>query len=331
MTTTPAEDAHRCGTRRRGFGDWGRLLAAGLVTAPSTMLAQALPFHTETAITTGFEESAVRAFSSFFGRQGLRRNGVGLADPMNRDIDVFVQAFGLLPYAISPMWTTRVVVPFVRKSLAFTAAGSGRRDYVTRGVGDVLVDTKWVFYKHNQLKGTTRVGIEGGIKIPLGSTGARMPDGTRAPRPLQAGTGSWDVPLKALFTMTRDRIGLLANAGYRINTPADGFEAGDVFSYDFAIGVRVAPSVYKTLTEKSLMVYLELNGEVVGREGVAGSPNPNSGGHLLFVSPDLQWIPTPWLLFEGSLQVPVVQDLHGSQLRYQPRLQLGTRFRFSWS
>jgi len=315
------------GTREAGVHV---VLMAGIFLVPRAMGAQALPFHTETAITTGFEEAAARTFSAFFGREGLRRDGIGnIADPMQRDVDVFVQAFGVLPYAITPQWTTRVVVPVVRKSLDFTPAGGARRTYATSGVGDILVDTKFVFFRHNRLKGTTRLGIEGGVKIPAGNTGARMPDGTVAPRPLQLGSGSWDFPVKALFTMTRDRVGLFANTGYRFNTSDDGFEAGDVFSYDVALGLRLSPWVYRTLRDQSLMVYLELNGEVAQRDAVAGSSNPDSGGHLLFLSPDLQWIPTPWLLFEGSLQFPIVQDLNGTQLRYGTRLQIGTRFRFS--
>ena len=305
-------------------------LSTVILLTPANLAAQVLPFHTATAITTGFEESAGRTFSSFFGRGGLRRDGVELTDPMQRDIDVFVQAFGVLPYAITPMWTTRVVVPFVRKSMDFTPLGGAPGDYVTSGVGDVLVDTKWVFFSKNRLKGTTRLGIQGGVKIPMGSTGATMPDGTVAPRPLQLGSGSWDFPLKALFTMTRDRFGLLANAGYRINTNDDGIDAGDVFSYDVALGFRLAPWVYKTLRDKSLIVYLELNGEVARRGEIAGTPNPDSGGHVLFLSPDIQWIPAPWLLFEGSVQFPVVQDLNGAQLAYDTRFQLGTRFRFSF-
>ena len=304
-------------------------LTAVALLAPGTLRAQALPFHTETAITTGFEEQAARTFSSFFGRQGLRRGGAGITDPMQRNIDVFVQVFGVLPYAITPTWTTRIVVPVVRKSMDFTTAGGTRGDYATSGVGDILVDTKLVFFSSNRLKGTTRLGIEGGVKMPLGGTDARMPDGTVAPRALQLGSGSWDFPLKALFTMTRDRFGLLANVGYRINTSDASFEAGDVFSYDVAVGLRMAPLVYKTLRDKSLMVYLELNGEVAERDEIAGAPDTDSGGHLLFLSPDIQWIPTPWLLFEGSVQFPIVQDLNGTQLAYGTRFQLGTRFRFS--
>ncbi len=304
-------------------------LTAALLLAPAGLAGQALPFHTETAITTGFEEAAARTFANFFGREGLLRDGEEVVDPMLREIDVFAQPLAALPYAITPMWTTRVIVPFLRKSMDFTAPDGTRRSYATSGIGDVILDTKWVFFSKNRLRGTTRIGIEGGVKIPLGGTGATLPDGTLAPRPLQVGSGSWDFPFKALFTMTQGHFGLLGNVGYRINTADDGFEAGDVFSYDVAVGLRFVPWVYKSLSDKSLVAYLELNGAVQQRSEVGGARNPDSGGHLLFLSPDLQWIPTPWLLFEGSVQFPIVQDLNGTQLKYDTRFQIGTRIRFS--
>lgn len=304
-------------------------LAAVLVLAPSSLWAQALPFHTETAITTGFQEEAARTFSSFLGREGLMLDGNGIPDPLRRDINIFVQPFAVLPYAITSMWTTRVIVPFVHKSMEFTGPDGVRRSYATSGVGDIIVDTKWVFLTRNRLKGTTRIAIEGGVKIPVGGTGARLSDGTVAPRPLQVGTGSWDFPLKALLTLTQGHTGFLANVGYRINTTHDGFRAGNVFTYDVAVGLRFLPWVYRSLRDQSVVVYVELNGQVGQEDEVGGASNPDSGGHLLFLGPDLQWIPTPWLLFEGSVQFPVVQNLNGAQLEYDTRFQIGTRIRFS--
>jgi hypothetical protein len=248
---------------------------------------------------------------------------------MQREINVFVQPVAVLPFAITPMWTTRLIVPVVHKSMDFTAQGGRRETYTTAGLGDVVVDTKWIFLTRNRVGGTTRMGIEGGVKVPLGGTGATMPDGAVAPRSLQLGSGSWDFPFKALFTMTEGHVGLLANVGYRLNTAGQGFKAGNVFTYDVAVGLRFFPWVYRSLRDQSLVAYLELNGEVATRDETAGTPNPNSGGHVLFLSPDFQWIPTAWLLFEASVQFPVVQDLNGTQLKYGTRLQLGTRFRFS--
>ena len=302
---------------------------AAVIFAPVRLWAQALPFHTETAITTGFEEEAARTFALFAGRRGLRRDGVDVADPTQREIDVFVEPVVVLPYALTPMWTTRVIVPFVRKSMDFTAPDGRRGVYTTGGVSDVIVDTKWIFLTRNRLGGTTRVGIEGGVKVPLGGTAATMPDGAIAPRSLQLGSGSWDFPFKALFTLTQGHGGLLANVGYRLNTADEGLKAGNVFSYDVAVGLRFFPWVYKSLRDQTLVAYLELNGEVAARDETTGTPNPNSGGHVLFLSPDFQWIPTAWLLFEGSVQFPIVHDLNGTQLKHDTRFQLGTRIRFS--
>jgi hypothetical protein len=304
-------------------------VALAALAAPAPLQAQALPFHTETAITTGFEEGAARTFVSFFGRGGLVRGGTSVSDPLQRDIDVFAVPVGVLPYAITPMWTTRVIVPFVRKSMEFVTPEGERGHYVTSGVGDVVVDTKWVFFARNRLGGTTRLGVGGGVKIPIGGTDARLPDGSVAPRPLQVGTGSWDFPFKALLTVTERHVGLLTNVGYRVKTAADGFKAGNVFTYDVAVALRFLPWTYRSLTDQSLVAYLELNGTVSAKDEVNGAPNPDSGGHVLFLSPDLQWIPTPWLLFEASAQFPVLQDLNGSQLEYDSRFQLGTRVRFS--
>ena len=301
-----------------------------LLAAPPGARAQALPFHAETAITTGFEEEAARTFAGFLGRHGLMRDGSDVADPLDRDIDVFVQPLALLPVAVTPMWTTRLIAPFVRKRMDFTTPDGVRRRYSTNGIGDVVVDTKWIFLVRNRRGGTTRAGIEGGVKIPVGATDANLPTGARAPRALQVGSGSWDFPFKALFTMTRGRRGLLANVGYRVNTTDEGVRAGNVFTYDAAAAWRFIPRRYRSFTDQTFVLYLELNGSVEARGRMGGAADPNSGGHLLFLSPDVQWIPRPWLLFEASVQLPIVQDLNGTQLRYDTRLQIGTRFRFSF-
>ncbi len=302
---------------------------AGVVVAPAPATAQALPFHTSTGITAGFNENAARSFVTFPGRSGLVRDGTEIVDPMRRDVDGLGVVSGAILGGFTPLWTFRAIVPWVRKSMDFTAPDGRRLHFETSGVGDAIVQTKWIFFVDNRLRGTTRLGLQGRGFVPLGSTDARLPNGDVAPRPLQVGSGSWDFEPTLLFTNTNGRWGFLGNAGWRLNTEDEGFEAGDVFRYDAAVGFRFVPGVYESLTDQSLVAYLELNGEVARGDAVGGAENPDSGGHVLFLSPDLQWIPTPWLLFEGSVQIPVLQDLNGAQLEHETRFQLGTRFRFS--
>lgn len=307
------------------------LLHAALLLAFATvgLRAQALPSHTSTGVTAGFDENAARSFVTFLGRSGLVRDGTEIADPMRRDVDALAVVNGVILGGFTPYWTVRVIVPWVRKSMDFTAPDGARRQFEVSGIGDAVLQSKWIFLRENRTGGTTRLGLRGRITVPLGDTEATLPTGEVAPRPLQVGDGSWDVEPTLVFTSTTRRLGFHANAGWRFNAEEEGFEAGDVFRYDAAVGFRFVPRDYGSLTDQTLVAYLELNGQMAGEDAVRGVEDPDSGGHLLFLSPDLQWIPTPWLLFEGSVQVPVVQELNGRQLEHEARFQLGTRVRFS--
>lgn len=334
-----ARGPKKLGSHEHRYGDPGfsdaLLLLPGLLfpclaaLLPAAAHGQALPFHTTSGITAGFQENAGRAFVSFLGRSGLVSEGEEIPDPMGREIDAFAAVAGVIPFSLTPRWTFRAVVPFVAKGMDFAGPGGEPLEFDASGIGDALIDTKWIFFSDNRPQASTRIGLQAGVKVPLGETDARLPDGEVAPRPLQVGTGSWDFPVELVFTDMEGRWGFHTNAGWRFNTEDDGFEAGDVFTYDAAVGFRFVPWVYESLTDQTVVAYLELNGEVARRDEVGGMKNPDSGGHLLFLSPDLQWIPTPWLLFEGSVQIPIVQELNGTQLEHDVRFQLGTRFRFS--
>ncbi|NIP57699.1 MAG: hypothetical protein GWN71_03015, partial [Gammaproteobacteria bacterium] len=119
------------------------------------------------------------------------------------------------------------------------------------------------------------------------------------------------------------------NAAWRFNGRDGGFDAGDTLLYALAAGFRFVPWVYESMRDRTLVAYLEVNGEVARRDRIDGRENPDSGGHVLFLAPALQWVVTPWLILEGSVQLPVVQDLNGTQLEHDFRLQIGTRYRFS--
>ena len=281
--------------------------------------AQALPFHTETALTAGFQENTVRASVS-----GLGRSGAG-----EESLDVLLVGAGIIPFSISSLWTVRVRIPWLNKELQVPGPGTAEPAFETSGFGDPVVDTKWIFFRNDRPGATTRIGIQAGVKAPLGKTDARLSGGEVAPRPLQVGSGSWDFPVKLVATNSQGRWGVIGNLGWRFNTGADGFEAGDVFSYDVALGFRLLPETYGNLRDQTLVGYLELNGQVSRKDRVDRRRNADSGGHVLFLSPDLQWIPTPWLLFETSLQMPLVQKLNGSQLDHDVRFHLGSRIRFS--
>lgn len=65
-----------------------------LVLAPRAAPAQALPFHTDTAITAGFQENAARAFAGALSREGLVADGEDVPDPADRELDATVFVAG---------------------------------------------------------------------------------------------------------------------------------------------------------------------------------------------------------------------------------------------
>jgi len=305
------------------------LLLAVTSVLPVPGSGQALPIHTASGITAGFNENAARHFVRLMGRSGLVRDGGPVTDPLQRDVAGLAFVNGVILGGLTPLWTFRAIVPWIRKEMDFSSPGGGHATFVTSGVGDAIVQSKWIFFRDDRPGATTRLGIQGRLQVPLGSTDARLPSGEVAPRPLQVGTGTWDVESKLVFTNTERRLGLHGNVGGRINGTDEGFEAGNVFLYDVAVGLRFLPWVYESMDDQTLVVYLEVNGAASEPNRMGEEEDPDSGGHLLLLSPALQWIPRPWLLFESSVQLPLLQDLNGTRLEHDIRLQVGARYRFS--
>jgi hypothetical protein len=91
------------------------------------------------------------------------------------------------------------------------------------------------------------------------------------------------------------------------------------------LGYRLFPVVYESFTDKTWVAYLEFNGIVEAPATGDGTSLENSGGHTLLISPGLQFIPTPNVLFEATIQVPVVRELRGEQLGSDWSLAVGGR------
>ena len=287
-----------------------RLLAC-LAALGQPLTAQGLPFHTESALTTAFEERGFRVFSM------VQRRG---------DLTVLVSPLVVLPYAPHQRVTTLVSLPIVYKRLTGRSGNTGG-GYSNAGFGDLKFSVKWAFYGRDRLGGTTRLAVILSGGLPTGSTGATFDGGTVAPPPLQLGTGAVSGAMTFVGTLVRGRWGVNADVGHARHAPHDGFRFGATTRYDVSIGFRI-PAYIETIRTRTLQVYLEWNGSVAGRNHEAGSALSNSGGHLAYLSPGLQWVLLPQLLIEGSVQIPAIQNLNETQPDVGVRAALGLRFLF---
>ncbi len=283
----------------------------GLVAGPAG--AQGPPINTETAFVTGLNGAAFQAFALTMKKSKLLKDGSKVPDPMDREVRVVAVPL-MFPYELVP---NRLVVgagmPYLDKALRLTRDGI-RQTLSDRGFGDLSLFAKYQLLQRDAPRRTTRVTFKGGLKLPTGEHEATDGEGSLLPRGLQLGTGSVDYSAGLIFTHSAGRLGINADAVYLFNRKADEFEFGDALNYDLAVGYRVYPSVYGTYPSPYATVYLEADGQFNRKDRVGGQTIEDSGGHTLFLSPGVQYVPFGVLALEASVQVPILQALNGTQL-----------------
>ena len=283
---------------------------------------------------TGFGEAARTEFfgglgiRTFYGRTEktkLLRDGDEINDPNAREVLVNVVPVAVV-YGALPKLSLITIVPVVDRSFDRTTGGQ-RLSETDTGIGDVTLLAKYRFYKKDAFLKSRQFAVQFGLKLPTGDDDGRDAQGARLPQPVQLGTGAVDAPLTLTFTEVRNRLLFSGDVGYTLRTEANDFEFGDVFNYDLAVKFRFYPAKFVDSGPfKQHFVFLELNGRASGRARAGGAKLADSGGHELFVAPGLQLFLLENVLIEGGVQIPVLQDLNGTQLGTDFNFRAGVRW-----
>ena len=144
---------------------------------------------------------------------------------------------------------------------------------------------------------------------------------------MQPGSGSWDPFAGVVATYQVLDFQLDAQASYRVNTEANGFEFGDVARFDASLQYRLWPRTLGRGVPGFLYGILEANLIHEDRDEDGGVDDPNSGGTTLFLTPGLQYVTKRWIV-EAAVQLPAVQDLNGTALENDYVVRAGFRFNF---
>ncbi len=185
------------------------------------------------------------------------------------------------------------------------------------GLGDIALLARARVFQHHTLATTTTVALLAGIKTPTGSTTGRTDNGAYLDAHLQLGTGSTDGLFGVALSHARGRWSLSANMLGAVKGQGEAghqdFDYGDSLNYDLTLRYRVLPA---TIGAASQQIFLScgLAGEVRGQDTEIGSVIDDSGGHVMFVQPGVQWNIGPRWSLEVSAQVPIHHDLTGTQL-----------------
>ena len=265
------------------------------------------------------------AEGEFIAREqfGLNQSG---DDPSGADRDRTAwSVVSVLVYGVNSDLALFGVVPYVNKQLKLTTDGARVRRR-TNGLGDIKLFGRYTIFKNNFSGGNFRIAPFAGIEVPTADN-KRSDALGRLPASVQPGSGSWDPFGGIVITYQTLDFEIDAQASYKANTEANGFEFGDVARLDGSLQYRLWPRELSGGVPGFLYGVLEANLIREDKDGISDIKDPNSGGTRLFLVPGLQYVTRRWIA-ETSVQFPIVQDLNGTKLENDYIVRTGFRLNF---
>ena len=187
----------------------------------------------------------------------------------------------------------------------------GVQDDNGHGLGDIGLAARYEFLRVGGLLPTHVWAATFGLKFPTGKNDNHLP-GADPDEHLQLGTGTFDTTFGLSYVHGDLPWALFASASARVNgTNSRGFQYGNALFG--TLGAR------RTLLESQrLVVSLEAQIRSAGKDRVGGN-NPalayddDSGGQIYYGTASVAYAITDQIFARGSLQIPVVTSLNGTQ------------------
>ena len=234
-------------------------------------------------------------------------------DPTSSDRDTWTLSIPTtFVYGFTEKFSGIATIPYIYRKQR-TNSGSDRITRKTSGLGDITFLGKYRIYTKDFPGATSRLSLLGGLELPTGRSGDSDSVG-KLSRTFQTGSGSWDPIIGATYSNQTLDNEWDYNLTYQFNTEAHNFEFGDVLKYTIAYQKRLLPW---ELPDEGLYTQfnavLELNGEWKQRNRNESGSVDASGGNIIYLSPGLQ-VASKRFVAETSVQLPVFQDLNGTQV-----------------
>jgi len=194
-------------------------------------------------------------------------------------------------YGITQNLSLTLNVPYIADRFDEESAGAG--------IGDVMIRSKYQFYRKDTLGAQSKFSGIFGTKLPTGDEDADPP----------LGTGTYDFLFGGSYGYESRTWYGFATLRYLLRTRSEGFEPGDRFFYDVAFGYRPWRREY---LEWDYVFLLEMSGEFEFKSEFRDRKLPDSGGNTVWLGPTAL-ISYRNIMFKGGVQLPVYQDLNGDQ------------------
>lgn len=215
-------------------------------------------------------------------------------------------------YGITKRLTFSGTATFVQKFRKSGLQNPGSEETLTtRGIGDGLFMLKYVLHQ-NTIREQYQLALGGGIKVPFGRS-----DLTQNSLPLNAdmqpGTGAWDGVAWSYLSKTfapATTVNLFWYNSFRLTGANDRFGVND--EYEFGNELVSTVGITNKIID-DLSYILTLRYRSVATDQRNNNPLPNTGGKWIKLKPALGYGLTDKVSLRVSGQIPVYQQLNGTQ------------------
>ncbi|PIE68781.1 MAG: hypothetical protein CSA21_05810 [Deltaproteobacteria bacterium] len=214
----------------------------------------------------------------------------------------------------------RLVIPLLDKELKRESARKSFTDDNV-GIGDIKLIGRYRVMSQKK-KDPLNLAIGLGLEMPTGDTDKQDSNG-KHPGWIQTGWGSWNPIFEVGVHKVMGRHWISTHVMYKMSTEGDrgskDFEGPDVFKYNAA---------YVFATCNWFDVGLELNGEFKTKAKLSGVTLQKTGGHTVFITPEVHFKLYKGLHFDIGVPITVYRDLNGEQLSEDYRVVTKLAYKF---
>ena len=308
---------------RRALG-MSILLAGGWVSpsfgmSPPMMSVQVSPRSAITGLGSTTQDGVGINLSTRYSKRSELQSGTTKVGNPNNEKTESWQTTLLLDYRVTDSLTALLAVPYVNQTSSY-----GNVKQTTKGLGDIAVYGKYSLYK---MDAASEILALAGVEFPTGSTKKGDSSGV-FPITQQPGSGSTDFIVGAAAVWGSPVVTTYGDFSYKING-SEPYKFGNFLALN-------AGANYALPQMNQLSLVGEVNAEYAARDksdlsgpGVLpGGDVRDTGYKKIYLTPGIQWRPGKDWTLNFNAQVPVYQNVNGTQLASEVNYNLGVSLRF---
>ena len=290
-----------------------------MTPTPPMMSVQVSPRSAITGLgSTSQDGVGINLSTRYSKRSDLQKGTDKVGNPSN-EATKSSQTTLLLDYLVTDGLTAILAVPYINQTASY-----GNVKQTTKGLGDVAVYGK---YSVSKPDANSEILVLLGVELPTGSTDEGDSTGPFSITQ-QLGSDSTDFILGAAAVWGFSTFATYGDFSYKING-SEPYTFGNFLGLNAGINYAL-PSMdqFSLVGEVNAEVAERDKSDIAGPGVLAGGDVRDTGYRKIYLSPGIQWRAGKNSSLTFNAQVPVYQNLKGTQLASDVNYTLGASLRF---